>query len=253
VKAVVVGAAVLGVIGSFVLGVYIWPKPCNLGGSMSGGLMAQGYVAYYRGFGFNDRPGMFGRNYCRVRLAPRTAEDGFTDVAFLGEGWNSFRGTYPDGTLREEGVCWVMLNAGIEPFTGLDEVKDGKYYDPNGKLGSEVKDGTGVQTYWNCDGTKVWELEFIDYKRARHAMWYDNGQLRAEQRYRNGRVNGSFVTYYASGVKLREGSYNCGERVGKWVEYNPDGTIKEVVDNDIPCPEPAMFDEPDEVESPPAK
>lgn len=161
------GAAVLGVVVSVLLSVYLWPKACVLGGGgldMGGGrsLAAASYVGYYYGFGLADRPGIFfGRNYYRVRMAPTRAEDGLTDVGFSGVGWNRFRETYPNGTLREEGIRRVTLNGtfneGLEPDPDLHDVKEGKYYDPSGKLGSEVKDGTGVQTYWNTSGVKVWE------------------------------------------------------------------------------------------------
>ena len=66
-------------------------------------------------------------------------------------------------------------------------MKEGKYYDPSGKLGSEVKDGTGVQTYWNTSGVKVWELGLKGYKRARVSMWDDNGKLLAKKNYVDGR------------------------------------------------------------------
>jgi antitoxin component YwqK of YwqJK toxin-antitoxin module len=59
-------------------------------------------------------------------------------------------------------------------------------------------------------------------------MWYDNGQLLTEEKYRDGRTDGPFVSYYPSGVKHREGAMNHGERIGKWVEYEKDGTVEEV-------------------------
>jgi hypothetical protein len=231
-KVTLTGAAMFVAVIIVLLGAYLWPKSCLLGSASYGGrVVAQGYTGYYYGFGLNaQHPGILGRHYYRVKLAPRSEKEGFTDVDFTGEGWNRFYGTYPDGTLREEGVCWVMLNSGVEPFPDLHNVKEGKYYDPSGTLGSEIRDGNGVQTYWTCDAVKVWELELKNYKRARVSTWHDNGQLRTERQYRNDREDGPFVTYYPSGAKEREGIYNCGERVGKWVEYNPDGTVKETTD-----------------------
>ena len=178
-------ASAFGVVGAVLAGLYLWPKSCVLGGGTvetgGGSLTAASNTGYYFGFGLINKPGiLFGKNYYRVRLAPTADEDGFTDVVFAGEGWNTFRGTYPNGTLREEGVCRVYWNGtfsgGLEPDPDLSDVKDGKYYDPTGKLASEVKNGTGVQTYWNCKGIKIWELELKDFKRARVSQWHDDGQ-----------------------------------------------------------------------------
>jgi hypothetical protein len=174
-------------IAATLTGTYSWPKSCTLGGRENAGLLTQDYVAYYRGLGLCKSPGFFGRNYYQLRLPPRRAEDGLTDVSFRGEGWNAFRGTYPDGVLREEGECWVTWNRGDEPSVDFHNVRNGKYYDRRGNLGSEIKDGSGIQTYWNCDGTMVWQLELKDYKRTSVLMWDDNGQFMSEHRYVNGR------------------------------------------------------------------
>ena len=214
-KVTLTAVAMFGAAIVALFGVYLWPKSCRLGGGSYGGLLARGTRVTTTVSDWNTHPGILGRNYCRVRLVPRNEEEGFTDVSFAGEGWNRFRGTYPNGTLREEGVCWVMLNCGVEPFPDLSNVKEGKYYDPSGKLRSEIKDGNGVQTYWTCGGTKVWELELEDSKRIRLSMWHDNGQLRTERQYLDDREDGAFVTYYPSGAKQREGTYSCGERCWK--------------------------------------
>lgn len=136
----VVGVSAFALAISFLIGAYAWPKHCTLGGGVNEGLLTQGCVAYYRGFGLSKQPGIFGRNYYQLRLASRRPEDGLTDVFYRREGWNAFRGTYPDGTLREEGECWVMLNYGIEPFVNFHNVKNGKYYDPHGSLGGRDRE-----------------------------------------------------------------------------------------------------------------
>jgi hypothetical protein len=213
---------------------YAWPKATTLGDDPSlqvPGFLATAYPAYYRGFGLSREPGILGRNYFRVRWWTTASEDGWTDVEFSGEGWNTFRGTYPDGTLREEGVCWVDLN-GIydEPWPDLHNVKTGRYYDPTGKLHSEIHNGTGRQTYWTRNGTRVWEMDLKDYKRVRVTMWHDNGQFSIEENYLDSKEHGRFASYNRAGQKTREGEYSHGKRVGKWTEYKPDGSIAEVTD-----------------------
>jgi hypothetical protein len=209
---------------------YFWPKSCKLGGEMNVGQFFY-YTGYYRGFGLVKEPGILGRNYFCVRFAPTVEADGFTDVQYTGEGWNPFRGTYPNGTLREEGVCQVHLNFVTEPLPEyLEAKKEGKYYDPNGKLGSEIRDGSGIQTYWNHKGVKVLELEFKDFKMTHLARWHENGQPMIERHYVDGLENGPVVSYYESGVKEKEGQKRFGQPVGNWTYYNADGSVKEVID-----------------------
>jgi len=223
---------VTAAIGLFTL--WSWPKLSTLGDDDSlfvAGLRSSAYSGYYRGFGLHKGPGVFGRSFYRVTLPRTSPEDGYTNVEFSGRGWNEFRGTYPDGTLAEEGLCWVDLNGQYdEPQADLHNVRNGKYYDPAGALRCEIKDGTGRQTYWTRTGTKVWELDLKRYQRVRDSIWYDNGQLCIEENYLDNQAHGRFVQYHRSGVKKREGEHFRGERVGKWVEYKPDGSLAEVTD-----------------------
>ncbi len=186
-------------------------------------------VGHYRGFGIlPDDTFLLGRSYYHVTETHREA---YFEIQYRHPGYNSFQGFYNDGTLREEGECFVEpLGFYNQPCPDISNVRTGKCYKPDGTLGSEIKNGSGVQIYWTDEGVKTWELEVRDFKRVRHSMWYPNGQLLDMQKYRDGRVDGPFVTYYSSGAKNTEGAYSLGDRVGKWVRYNEDGSIKAVED-----------------------
>ncbi len=44
----------------------------------------------------------------------------------------------------------------------------------------------------------------------------------------NGEPHGVFSMYYTNGKLAEKGSLSRGKRIGDWVTYNPDGTIKAV-------------------------
>jgi hypothetical protein len=199
--------------------VWAWPRSCPLS-------VCHDYIGYYRGLGLQNGPGLLGKSFYRVVLYPSSPEHR-TDVAFTGRGWNRFRGTYPDGTLREEGECWVDINGGAEdPLPDLHNVKWGRYYDPRGKLLSQIDDGTGVQIYCTPTGIKTWELELKNYERARLSCWHKNGQLGFEQSYLHNTTHGPYRSYHASGKLRSEGVYTNGLRTGTWIEYDEDGKKK---------------------------
>lgn len=193
-----------------------WPRSCPL-------FYSDHSTGHFRGLGLLDGPGLLGRSFFSVTWVEAY---GPTEFTFSGRGWNHFRGTYPDGSLREEGECWVDLNGSNhpEPLPDTDRVKWGKYYNPQGKLISEIKDGTGVQTYWMPDGTKIWELELKDYERVHLSMWYENGQLHEIVEYLEGKQHGPYVSYYPSGRKQGVGTYAKGHRI-EATHYKEDGSV----------------------------
>ncbi len=187
-------------------------------------------VGHYRGFGLvPDDTFLLGMSFYRVTFTP--PNEGRWEVEYVRPGYNHCKGFYDDGTLHEESKCLVeLLGPYNHPCPDIHNVQFGRYYKPDGTLGSEVKNGTGVQTYWTLDGTKIWELELHDFKRVRHSRWHSNGQLLQTQAYVDGKVHGPFVTYYSSGAKKTEGADFQGDRSGKWIRYNEDGTVKKVED-----------------------
>lgn len=179
---------------------------------------------YYRGLGIVEEDSLFfGKSYYLITWK----DDGDWNVWYRRPGYNRFQSFYKNGNIRAQGECFVkLLGAHYRPAPDIENVKSGRYFKPDGTLSSEVKNGTGLQTYWLNDGVKVWEVEVSDFKRVRHSRWYRNGQLQQTLDYVQGALEGPLVSYYPSGERKTEGAYSGGERVGRWVRYNRDGTIK---------------------------
>lgn len=202
---------------------WFWPKtqPFEFGGGRTG---------YYRGLGLVESDAFFvGKSYYLVNCP--TDNGAYCEVRFRGTGYNDFRGYYQDGRLREEGECFVeLLGFHDRPYPDFNNVRSGRYYKPDGTIGSRIEDGTGIQTYWTADGTKTWELELRRHKRVRLSWWYPNGQIMTRYTYVDGKRHGPFVSYYSSGKKKTEGAHSVGQCSGKWIRYNEDGSIKEIED-----------------------
>lgn len=65
-----------------------------------------------------------------------------------------------------------------------------------------------------------------------HATYFfDNGQLKQEGTYLNGKLHGKWVSYNQDGTKQSSGEYNQGEKVGTWTFYNAPTTNKVVFEN----------------------
>jgi len=201
---------------------------------------APGMTGYYRGLGLESDVPFLGKSYYLVELR---RDDQHWEVRYREPGYNHFRGYYNDGALREEGTCLVeILGLHDRPAPDVHNVKDGKYYKPDRSLGSEVNNGTGVQTYWTPQGVKTWQLRLDNYKRKKLSQWYPNGQLHMTHHYVDGQTHGPFVTYYPSGAKKTEGAYLLGQRAGKWVRYRPDGSVESTEEHPSASPAPSAPD-----------
>jgi hypothetical protein len=169
-------------VGACLAGLWWWPKSQPLS------VNEQYYRGYYRGLGLSDQRGFLGKNFYRVVV--QDIDEGYWEVWFREAGYSPYRGYYPNGTMREEGECLVEFVGfgGNEPVPDRHAVRWGKYYLPDGRLGSEVKNGSGIQTYWYSDGTECWELELRDFKRRRLMWRKPDGTLFTQEEYdRDGR------------------------------------------------------------------
>ena len=210
-------------------GLWWWPKSQPLS------INREFYTGYYRGLGLTDDVGFFGKNY--FRLVIDDGDSGYWEVDYRRPGFNPYRGYYPNGMCREEGECFVEINGDVlDPDPDSNNVRSGKYYRPDGTLGSEVVDGTGIQTLWFPDGTKRWELVLRDYRRVRHSIWYENGQLRQTQSYLNDAVNGDFKTFRKNGGVSLSGAYAEGNRAGVWTRFDEYGSVESTEDYSVSPP-----------------
>jgi len=57
--------------------------------------------------------------------------------------------------------------------------------------------------------------------------WYDDGGLRIEERWLEGKRDGPFVEYHRNGRRAREGTYRLDARVGTWTVWSEAGLPEE--------------------------
>ena len=209
-----------------------------------------GIVGYYRGLGLTDGPEYMGKNWFRLEFRERGIDDllgGYWEVDIDGLGYNQYRGYYLTGVLREEGLCMVVEEGTEVRANYRAELQRAKFYDPNGALISEIKDGVGKQILCFSNGQRFLEAEFVNGKwSGPMRVWSRNGRLRCEGYYRNGTADGPFTTYFANGGLQYQGEYKDGEEVGVWVHYAEDGSVASRINHDtLAGVEPTHPPEPD--------
>lgn len=57
--------------------------------------------------------------------------------------------------------------------------------------------------------------------------WYDDGAVKVEERWAEGKRTGRYVEYHRNGKVAREGSYLEDDRVGPWTLRYEDGSLEE--------------------------
>ena len=56
--------------------------------------------------------------------------------------------------------------------------------------------------------------------------YHENGQIKDEENYKDGKLNGKQISYYSNGKIYSEKNYKNGIKEGKWSYYNKNGIIK---------------------------
>ncbi len=80
------------------------------------------------------------------------------------------------------------------------------------------------------NGKVKMEGEFVDGKRSgKWKAYYDNGKIWSEGEFLNGERTGLAKIYYPNGKLDTEGEYTNGKQTGTWKYYNEQGTLQEEV------------------------
>lgn len=108
----------------------------------------------------------------------------------------------------------------------------GDTYHSNGKLSSRIqcKDDVfhGLTTYWNENGVKISETNYINGKAEGKAYnWSEKGVKTSETTYKNGKEHGKKIDWDKTGRKLYEYTYAYG-RYFKQKKYNDRGGLKSI-------------------------
>ena len=146
------------------------------------GKQAKGVATlFYRGIKIPKTPFVLFKRYYSFGLKDR-ALGRFTGLQYKKPGYNPFFTFYEDGTMAGNGYCMVEKCGGqISP--NWDDVREGVFYDPQGKLASSVKNGTGIIAVFCFEGQIIWELHLKDFKRIRLKHWDKDGTLELDEEY----------------------------------------------------------------------
>lgn len=70
------------------------------------------------------------------------------------------------------------------------------------------------------------KYEIVD-QMVKATYYYDNGQVKQEGFYKDGKLHGKWLAYNENGTKQAMGEYNNGTKTGKWFFWN-DSVLSEV-------------------------
>ena len=71
------------------------------------------------------------------------------------------------------------------------------------------------------------KLEEVDGM-VKATYYYENGQVQQEGFFKDGKLDGKWVSFDESGNKKAEAQYSSGEKVGKWMFWNQDNSVATV-------------------------
>ncbi len=61
---------------------------------------------------------------------------------------------------------------------------------------------------------------------GRAVVYYDNGNIKAERNYKDGKLEGIYRSYYENGVLKESGTYQNDKMHGVFKRFHPDGRLK---------------------------
>lgn len=152
---------------------------------------------------------------------------------------------------RRQAPCAGAPDADLAAFLAAP-ARAGRWVfsDARGRTLAEVvveRAGTGVRwqvASWHENGQREHEVTMVPGRPpvGRERTWHRNGQLRSEQVWREGQVDGTFTLFFLDGTRSLELHMRLGVRHGPWTEWyrtgqkkleltfregQPDGTLTE--------------------------
>jgi len=98
---------------------------------------------------------------------------------------------------------------------------NGVYYRPSPK---KVKNGYWISDYYKSG--KLYTEAFSENKkpskekyRGMRKIYFETGELKQEEFYKNGKPDGVWRTFYKNGKIKTKGKYRNGEKVGVWKSF----------------------------------
>jgi len=123
-----------------------------------------------------------------------------------------------DGQKREEGT-WA------EDGENLIQNR----WNKNGN--SIIKNGAGRIQGKNKEGLVLWEKEYIggrlEFDQNNEHEYYDNGQVKSETGYFEGKKHGLYKHWFENGQLLKQGKYQNDNSYGRFAEWFENGQLKE--------------------------
>jgi len=84
--------------------------------------------------------------------------------------------------------------------------------------------GAGIHYFKTKEAALSWFYKQpFQYPDGKWIDWYENGQKKSEETYKDGKIDGKCIGWHENGKKSYEGTYKDGKIDGKWTEWWDNG------------------------------
>jgi len=211
----------------------------------------------------NCHKGLEGWYHCPDGQKLKPLEDGYIDVNGKGQGkfiihfagGNVFEGNYENDARNGYGK-YTWSNGDVYEGSYENDARNGygKYTWSNGDVyegnyENDARNGYGTKTWSNGDvyegswkndvqnghGSKTWSNGIVyegnfengDQKGyGNKTWWYENGQMRYEHNFKDGKKDGKSTRWYENGQMRYEHNFKDGKKDGKFIWWHENGQIK---------------------------
>lgn len=174
---------------------------------------------------------------CNFSIGQETIED----IDYFENGQVRFKKKYKLGdeitdlTVEAYYSNGKLASKSIISFDGNRTKYDYTKYFESGKI---YTSGKGHDNIYDNENNKITEyvnnefaqLEYDspspEFKDGRWIEYYENGQLKYDADFEEGKEVGEWITYFENGQIKSKGVYEAGEKKGEWITYFENGKIE---------------------------